>query len=323
MQELGTNATTWLGIRLDPLGELYIYDFVSGKLENYELSRETVQARLLGVQQQIAYHLIVSIFFTRNLFVAIKALRFRLSNLSGWCCLTVSSLGFGFLVYTVLLGTVYEMACRPLSWYILCAMNLSNVFNTIILLHKAYLALLRPYWVLISGFLFIALQLGYLISTIIISPFTIKEYIGCVFNYTKAQSYVWLATVFPVNTFFSAIFSYVAYKQYRNFGSDAWKRLAKDGIQTMCLVILCNLVCGTLIISEVLKKFAENLFVFDWVFTSTILVNHCENVSRTIESFTATNNRSKELNTTQMDMKETITTYHGRIRGATHFTSFY
>jgi hypothetical protein len=39
-------------------------------------------------------------------------------------------------------------------------------------------------------------------------------------------------------------FLYVAYKQYHLFGSGAWRRLARDGVQTMCLVIVCNVACG-------------------------------------------------------------------------------
>ncbi|KAI9596869.1 hypothetical protein BDF19DRAFT_324654 [Syncephalis fuscata] len=95
------------------------------------------------------------------------------------------------------------------------------------------------------------------------SPMTIKEYGGCVFNYTDAQSYSWLATVLPVNAFFSAIFSYVVYKQYKTFGLDAWRRLAGDGIQTMCLVILCNIVCGVLLICRAFGEFSDLFFIID------------------------------------------------------------
>jgi hypothetical protein len=70
--------------------------------------------------------------------------------------------------------------------------------------------------------------------------------------------------VVPLNVLFSTIFSHVAYKQYRLFGSDAWRRLAKDGIQTMCLVTACNIICGLIMIFEIGGDFSQLSVAVDW-----------------------------------------------------------
>jgi len=64
--------------------------------------------------------------------------------------------------------------------------------------------------------------------------------------------------------FSSILLLLVVYRQYRQFGSGAWKRLMRDGIQTMCLILLTNIVCTLLVTFEVIGLASDLFFVVDW-----------------------------------------------------------
>ena len=85
-----------------------------------------------------------------------------------------------------------------------------------------------------------------------------------VINCTPVMNILWVITSLPINLFFSGIFCYVAHKQYKLHGSDIWRRLSGDGIQTMCLVTLCNIVSGALVLLHAFGNFSQALFVLDW-----------------------------------------------------------
>ena len=76
--------------------------------------------------------------------------------------------------------------------------------------------------------------------------------------------WVWFGAAMPINVLFSSVFSHVAYKQYRIFGSDTWKRLTRDGIQTMCLVVACNVICVLILLFEIGGDLSEVSYAVDW-----------------------------------------------------------
>ncbi|KAI9596857.1 hypothetical protein BDF19DRAFT_324496 [Syncephalis fuscata] len=317
------NTTSLLGIPLHPLGEICIYDFASGQQENYELSRAEVQARVTGLHRQIVSYLIVSFMFVPNITKAIKVLMCQPKNLSGWCCFITSLMGASIGVVTALTMLLNHINCRHACWCLILSICIAMMFNSIILLHKAYLALLQQYWVLFIGSFCTLLQLLFMLAALRFIPITIEAYGGCIANYSPILVYTWIAAALPVNAFFSFIFCYVAYNQYKSYGSSSWKKLTEEGIQAICLVTLCNIVCGIFIAFELFGKFSEMFFVIDWLFTSTVLANDCESRYKTAKKLKEASDRCKECNNTQMDIKETITTYHDRFRGTTNFTSFY
>jgi hypothetical protein len=256
-------ATRWLGIPLHPLGEIHIYDFVSGKLGN-NLSIEEVQARVTGFHRQILFYTVISLIFGHNLYTIANIAFKQPRNITVWCCIFTSFLGASLFVLAILGATLLSMTCRVLVWYGMLMLGFSTIANSFLLLYKAYLALLRRCWVACVGALMLCLQVGFMLSGMATVPVTIKKYDGCVAHYTPLVSFIWLGTIMPINVFFSAIFTYVAYTQYQTYGSDAWKKLADDGIQTMCMVILCNVICGLFLIFEVLGDFSEIFFMIDW-----------------------------------------------------------
>ncbi|KAI9596856.1 hypothetical protein BDF19DRAFT_437017 [Syncephalis fuscata] len=320
---LQDNATTWFGIPLNPLGGIPVYDFVAGKDEDYELPRSMVQARLTGLQRQIACYMIMSLIFVRNTVVAINVLKCQPKSFSGWCCLMASLFGICMGMMDLVAVIMTSLNCRQIVWFIILVYNCSIMFNTIILLHKAYLALLRRRWVLFVGAFFIILQLLFAFISVQKSPITIEAYNGCVINYTVPTITTWIVSVLPVNMLLSGIFSYIAYRQYRLFGSTAWKKLAEDGIQTMCVVILCNILCGIVIVFKLFGNFSELFFMIDWVVTSTILANHCDFVCRTVKSLSTASGESKSVATTNMDIKENTTIYPSHAFDTTNYTLSY
>jgi hypothetical protein len=107
-------------------------------------------------------------------------------------------------------------------------------------------------------------QLGYPLASFKSSVFTLETHGGYVSNYLPFLSWYWFGAVAPLNISFYAVFSYVVYKQYKLCGSDAWRRLARDGIQTTCLVIACNTICIFIIILEISGDFSEMSVPADW-----------------------------------------------------------
>ncbi|KAI8050520.1 hypothetical protein BDF22DRAFT_131488 [Syncephalis plumigaleata] len=309
--------------------DTYIFSYVNGVTEHVNLSRSDVQARLTGIQHQYMAFTIVSLIFIRNLYMIAKTFRRQTKNLSAWCILAISIMGASAYPLTVASGALVDISCAILASYITLILCVSTVCNSVILLHKAYLALLRQRWILAVGSLTILLQVGMIGYTLWVLPTAMEPYIGCVVNYTSPMLIAWLITVFPINLFFSGIFSYVAYSQYKIYGTEAWRRLVKDGLRTMCLVVLCNLVCGVFVSSHTFGNATQVFFVIDWVFTSTMLANHYSSISKTASAIAKSaqdNGRLRtdnNLYTTYAEFGESITTYHGRIHDNTTFTSLY
>ncbi|KAI8050511.1 hypothetical protein BDF22DRAFT_695335 [Syncephalis plumigaleata] len=312
-------ATRWLGIPLHPLGEISFFDFILGKPE-HDLSKEEVQARMTGLHRQLLFYTALSLMFGHNLCTIIGIAFKQPRNVTVWCCIFTSFLGTSLFLVALLSGLLTTMNCRQLIWCGMLLLGVSTIANSFLLLYKAYLALLRRYWVAGVGALMLCLQAGFMLCGMATVPITVKEYDGCVAHYTQLLSYTWLGTIMPTNVFFSAIFCYVAYTQYRIYGSDAWKRLADDGIQTMCMVILCNIVCGLFIIFRVLGDFSEIFFMIDWLLTTSILVNHCSNIFKVAASIAKSNSATNKCANTGVDITETVTTLHGYIPNTTTYT---
>ncbi|KAI9596831.1 hypothetical protein BDF19DRAFT_421337 [Syncephalis fuscata] len=274
------NATRLWSIPLHPLGEMDIGDFVLRDPNN----ADQVRARLQGLYHQLIFNILLSSIFIRNFNIARKMVMMRIRTLPGWCCLLPSL--FGMLVGIIAALSLFPtgLTCRKIAWYVGFAITFSLLCNSVILLQKAYLVLCRPRWVLIVGGLFMLPQLGYMYIAWMLSPITLNSASGCVVNYPTFLPVYWFGSAVPLNAFFSGIFSYVAYKQYQKYGSKAWKRMARDGIQTMSIVILCNIICGLIIMFRLGGNISEMFFLTDWVITTSVLVDHCCNMRKTAES---------------------------------------
>ncbi|KAI8050942.1 hypothetical protein BDF22DRAFT_114314 [Syncephalis plumigaleata] len=230
------NATQLFGILLHPDGEVDTFKFM---VENVKI--DDPNHPVLGTWRQLLFVMIVVTLFASNLPIALRMVFKRPKQLVGWFCLTppVFALIWGFFSS---IGLLYEMAnCRQIVWLLAFSLTLSSISNSGIMLQKAYLIMFRQRWVLIVGIIFILPQISIFILTWEICPVTYDVNRGCTFYYPYYLPLIWMAVEAPSCVMFSLIFSYVAYKQYKLFGSDVWKRLARDGILLMCTAILCKL----------------------------------------------------------------------------------
>ncbi|KAI8050483.1 hypothetical protein BDF22DRAFT_695171 [Syncephalis plumigaleata] len=275
-KEWESNATLMWGIPLHPKGEVSIESFVLADPNDVQLVRE----RIHGLYCQLLFNVTLAYIFMRNFHISIKMVIKRVKTLPGWCCLIPSIFGMSIGILAIVSLLPVNLSCREIAWYVGFAITFCLLCNNIIVLQKAYLALCRPRWVLIVGALLMIPQLGYVCAAWLLSPVTLTSQSGCTVHYPDFLPVYWFGSILPLNMLFSTVFSYVAYKQYKAYGSKAWKRMARDGIQTMCLVVACSITCGLIIMFHLGGDLSEMFFLVDRLVTSTILVNHCCSMRR-------------------------------------------
>ncbi|KAI9592344.1 hypothetical protein BDF19DRAFT_218782 [Syncephalis fuscata] len=277
---MARNATQFLGVPLHPLGEMPIVDFVLEDPTNITLVRE----RMVGLKHQLVFGMIFGFLFIRNFNLAIRMVVSRPGIMSGWLCLVPCLTGITWSVF-ITSANLYSNGppCRMAAWCAALGVTISTVCNSSIMLQKAYLVTLRQRWVVVAGIFFILPQLSIIFIVITLCPITVEAKAGCAFSYPTFVPWLWLVISTPINSFFSAIFCYVTYKQYCAFGSDAWRKLTKDGVKTMCLAILCNITCGTVVIISASGDFSEMFFFIDWLLISLLLTNHCYSMRNTTD----------------------------------------
>ncbi|KAI9591179.1 hypothetical protein BDF19DRAFT_456083, partial [Syncephalis fuscata] len=275
------NATKLWGNPAHPLGEVSILDFYMMASNSIEDQRN----QWFGSKTQIITIPVLSFIILRNFIISFKMVIARPYILVSWCCLVPTVLGIltGLMIMLMELGSVFN--CRHTIWFIGFGISISYFCNSLILLQKAYLIFDRQKWVAYVG---IPLTLSHLVYGFLIVFYSFSLLTadsGCVFNYPPFFLWYWFGTAVLINLLFSSIFYYVALQQYRQYGLDAWKRLARDGIQAMCLAVLCNIICCICIIFHIVGGNTDLLFLADWVLVSTILIRHCRTVKSKTSSF--------------------------------------
>ncbi|KAI8051493.1 hypothetical protein BDF22DRAFT_690998 [Syncephalis plumigaleata] len=188
-------------------------------------------------------------------------------HLVSWCCFIPSVLGVADCVIFINmeLGTNH-INCRHMIWMFVVGLSISNFCNSLILLHKAYLVLCRARWVIYTT------QLSYGVFMLPISYATIIPGTGCAVFYPYFGPWYWIANALPLNLVFSTIFCYIGWKQYSRYGSHAWKRLMKDGIQAMLLVAFCNMFCVLTAITQAVGASSDLCLAIDCILVNMILI---------------------------------------------------
>ncbi|KAI9593055.1 hypothetical protein BDF19DRAFT_449319 [Syncephalis fuscata] len=274
-ERLDRMASKW-NTTADSLGNIPLYDFYMQAAGDIHEQRD----RLSGTQMQIVLLTAVLYVSIYNCISAIRMIMARPYTIAAWCCLFPSLIGCLapiFFANAVLGGSA---TCRDIMLVILIGMVLVNPCNSLVLLQKIYLILSRPKWIIYVGILLITIQLSY-ITALFYSTFTFETKVGCVDYYPKIFVWCWLSVSMPGNILFSVLFSRIALKQYRIFGSDMWKRLARDGLQIMFMTVLCNMICSSVIAFRIGGNNAELCFIIDWVVITTLLAKHCEIMCKT------------------------------------------
>ncbi|KAI9594492.1 hypothetical protein BDF19DRAFT_445031 [Syncephalis fuscata] len=309
------NATLIWNIQMHPLGERSIVEFITEPIGDIELTR----ARSLGFHIQLAAFILAAWIFVFVFNISVKLIRTRVHALPGWCCLISSALGISLGVVYGLAIYVPAMNCRILGWYFIFVKNLSCFCHSTIILHKVYLALRQQRWILVSGILINLIHLGIVGILLTTSVITIEPFYGCVIYYIDAGPLLCVTTTTPATVFFLCVFSYIAYRQYSKFGLFAWKRLARDGIQAVLLVLFANILCNVLLYFKIGKTFADALFFVDWILTLTILTNYCVDVRNAADSLSSPIGSE----TTEVDIKQTVTSGYSRFTSRARLTSYF
>ncbi|KAI9593611.1 hypothetical protein BDF19DRAFT_154343 [Syncephalis fuscata] len=222
------------------------YEFLMAFSTNFK----EMQAELTYIYIRLLVHVIMSCVQLRNINVALRLVIAQPRALARWCCLIPSVL------------------CISASILII-TFNMAKVL-------RAYMMTQKSRWVLVIGTLLIAVQ--------IVTPavmFATQVTINTAFYRRGLMGYppyfvlFWFSASLIVNVFFSSVFSYMAYKQYRTFGSRIWKHLASDGIQSMCLVMLCNVIWTAILVFGISKNFSTLSYFIDCSICSTILIENC------------------------------------------------
>ncbi|KAI9594556.1 hypothetical protein BDF19DRAFT_101426 [Syncephalis fuscata] len=220
--------------------------------------------RLTGIQIQLVFSVMLFFIFLYNIIVTTKMVLSRPYSIFSWCCLMLAINGMIYSITPILFLIGYDFGCRALAWWSGFLISLGVILNSMILLLKVNLVLYQKKWVTYIGIIFILPQSGFAFILIYCCFFTLEAKIGCSIYYPPSFLWYWVGVNMPINVFFSAVFCRIALKQYYMFGSDAWKRLAQDGIQTICLALAINLACCIAIISCVGSANRDMLFPADW-----------------------------------------------------------
>ncbi|KAI8047707.1 hypothetical protein BDF22DRAFT_85234 [Syncephalis plumigaleata] len=261
------NDTEWIstaprlwGIPLHPLGEMNKIDYyvAGGSLEQQykRFKGDKIQVMNCGVLLYIVMYCFIS---------SLKMVIRKPRHLVSWCCFipSVMSIADTTMFINLELGTNH-VNCRHMLWALVSVMSVSNFCNSLILLHRAHLVLGKAKWIIYASVLPLLSQLSFAFVITPISFAIILPGTGCAAYYPPFMPLYWLANALPLNLVFSVIFSYIGWKQYSRYGSDAWKKLTRDGIQVMLLVALCNIFCCLFAVTQVIGINSDIFLATDW-----------------------------------------------------------
>ncbi|KAI9599028.1 hypothetical protein BDF19DRAFT_429869 [Syncephalis fuscata] len=293
-------------------------------MDAYEYT-EALSVNLKDRQEQLRYiwaelvvHTIMSYVQVHNINTALRLVIKQPRALTRWCCLIPSVLCIGLTIFTIIfdLGKAFYMDTSVL--YFGWAIPLSIMCYSIILLQKAYMLSHKSRWIFVIGITLIILQMIIPVMLLNVTVIFYHDlYRSVFFDYPKGVVLIWLCVSIAANLFLSSVFSYMAYKQYRIFGSKTWKRLASDGIQSMCLVILCNIICTVLMFfnnSRIL--FTLPYFIYCSV-CSTILIKNCR---KTRDILSETNHPKTEK---MLQLSQILTPVYGETNTTTNQPTIY
>ncbi|KAI8049210.1 hypothetical protein BDF22DRAFT_699967 [Syncephalis plumigaleata] len=261
----------------DPIAQLNAFEYLADTGGDIH----SIQRRSKGVHIQLIIIVVLLVMFVRNTFCTIRLLISNAYKLAHWCCFITTFTGILFLGGIALPHHLPGgPSCNVVIWTAISGMTVSTMSINSVLLERAYLANQRNKWFLAAGILLILpAPMLLLIAWLHVTP-TYNPSSGCYIVFPLLFPYFRLLIDAPPNLVFSVAFSLVIYRQYKRYGDRCWRRLAKEGISTMLLVILSNLICMLCNIFSVFGEATDVLFIVDWWITSTLLVES----TRRIES---------------------------------------
>ncbi|KAI9590952.1 hypothetical protein BDF19DRAFT_457587 [Syncephalis fuscata] len=229
---------------------------------------DEIRGRLFMVYGQFIVNYMVACLFFRNSYLAPMA----------WCVFFQALVGAVFgVVFTYPFLMPGGPSCRLSMSAAIIAVSMSTFFGNLTLLLKAYAVYDRSRILLTVGILLILPAppvMTYLITVKSYTFYSIEN--GCSIKYPLYSPWVKFGLEAPVNVTLSIAFLRIVLQQYKQFGSESWRSLARDGIGTMCLIIGSNLICTLIAALRALGDVSDIFWMVDWVVTSILLVRHIE-----------------------------------------------
>ncbi|KAI9593113.1 hypothetical protein BDF19DRAFT_179179 [Syncephalis fuscata] len=241
-------------------------------MDFYEISKisslnhpKTIQTLFPYIWIHLMVHVVMSYVQVRNINISLRLVIAQPRAFARWCCLIPSILCIGISVLTIMFQLGKYFYIDRLMLYAGWAIPISILCYSAILLQKAYIMSHKNRWILVIGIILIILQIAtpvmlFNVAVIVNIDFYRRGHI----YYPKIWTSIWFFTSLIVNLFLSSVFSYMAYKQYCTFGSKTWKCLASDGIQFMCLVIICNTICSAIMYVDIFPNLGMLFYFIDW-----------------------------------------------------------
>jgi hypothetical protein len=243
----------------DPHGELGSYDYMMLAIHQPEIlhQRFVISCLQLLVDVTIlclAIHLLrraVKLVISRPRVVPIRCLIIQ-------CLLGVI---FGLVALTSYFPS--GAGCATTIWVAGCGVVLSGCLATICILYHVYYVYEADT---------IVLYVGIPLSTLHTIVCFILGSQSTIFNSNDTGCTVVFIDEFPAvrslpdilaKFALSVAFILVIYKNYKRYGSKCWTMLLSDGIQYASLVILSNVICAIVIISEFSPLHTQPFLLFD------------------------------------------------------------
>jgi hypothetical protein len=245
----------------DPLGDLNAIEY----LMSADGSKEEYQRRSVGVHLQVISIMAMLFIFLYNGYRSILMTIRRSHKVSSWCCLVNTLTGVCYVTGAALAHHMpYGPSCHTVVWAAIIGMTIATMSMNTLLLERAYLAHQRNLLLLIFGILLILPAPTFIYRAWFEVTATFSPTSGCYAKYPPSFPTFRLLIDLPPNLVFTGAFLMVIYQQYKRFGDRCWKRLARNGVVTMLLVALSNLICMLCNVFNVLGEMSDVLFIVDW-----------------------------------------------------------
>ncbi|RKP07905.1 hypothetical protein THASP1DRAFT_30283 [Thamnocephalis sphaerospora] len=190
----------------------------------------------------------------------------------------------GVVLGFVSVSTVFPegATCRTVIWTCAMGMAISSTCVNSVLLSKAYVAHNQSTALLCLGILFIISQPSFIYVVVFHTTSLNMPDSGCIVVYPDYYPWMRLALDLPANTVFSIAFLMVAVRQYRIFGSEMWARLSEDGMVYLIASAVSAIFTVCVGVFQWAGNYSEWFFVFDWYFTSFLLIRQQERLQNTL-----------------------------------------
>ncbi|KAI9598072.1 hypothetical protein BDF19DRAFT_494121 [Syncephalis fuscata] len=287
-------------------GDLGGVDFVWGaRNETASLRR-----RYLAINCQILFAMLMAIIFLRNTYRAVYVIATYPRKIAPLCCLSTNLFGaFSAIIIAIPSVALNVFSCYTLCWTLAIGLMVSAASVNTILFERAYLACNRLKWFLVLSIIMISVPgPAYIIIIQHSADPKYNEIHGCYLNYRSYFPYIRLSLDLPPNIAFSAVFLMVIYRQYKRYKEACWKKLVKDGVITMLLIIASNIACFIINTTNILKETGDLMYVADWVLTATLLVDNIYKLHITSQSDESNESNKNPDKTTALSIKDQTTT---------------